>query len=104
MTQYATDLSESERHRVLASGRRRTVLNIIVGQTGPLELEDLATEVARAEFDGQPSTEATVGRVLASLHHRHLPILDEFGVVDYDSECKQVAVVATAPRRLVGHP
>ena len=104
MSQYATDLSESERHRVLASGRRRTVLNIIVGQAGPLELAALATEVARVEFDGQTPTEATVDRVRISLHHRHFPLLDEFGVVDYDSEYRQVVVDSTAPKRLVGRP
>lgn len=77
-------LTESERHSLLAAERRRLVLDVLEQGSTPVELQELAVEVAAREAaSGQPDAE-TVERVSVSLHHVHLPKLAEHGVVDYD--------------------
>ena len=75
----------------LASQRRRTVLAVLADSDGPMSREDLATAVRRkAEADSQRTSVEPGGNgstnVLASLHHVHLPNLDETGLVTYDAE------------------
>lgn len=85
----AIDLSESERHRVLASDRRRTVLAVLGERRAPSDLRRLAEAVARREADDS-TTPGDAERVAISLHHRHLPLLDDLGVVAYDPDARRV--------------
>lgn len=74
----------------LASSRRRTVLAVLEDREEPIEREDLAAAVDRREADADsPSTD--VDSLLASLHHAHLPQLDEAGLVTYDADGGTVA-------------
>lgn len=86
----AANLTESERHSLLSSKRRRVVLNILEEETTHVELADLAAEVATREdgLDGEDSE--TVKRVEIMLHHNHLPKMDELGVLTYESNSDQI--------------
>jgi len=88
------NLPTSDRHRLLAKRRRRVALEVLADRTAPVDLDSLATAVAAREGDG--TDEATVKRVGICLHHNHLPMLAEFGVIDYDPAS---ARVESCPRR-----
>jgi len=82
----ATDLDDSDVHRLLADRQRRTVVTVLRDSTAVTRSE-LATAVAdRERGDGDATTE----RVETRLHHVHLPVLDEAGVVNYDPEAELV--------------
>lgn len=97
------DLTEADRCRLLSSARRRTALDVLVGRTAPVDLDDLAREIATRERDGDVTSgkgdvgergngvdARTVERVAVSLHHVHLPKMADLGVVDYDSAANRV--------------
>lgn len=86
------ELSESDRHRLLASERRRVVLDVLANRSPPVDLEDLAGAVAAREADeGRDGSDA--GRVAIMLHHRHLPILTEIGVLEYEPSSRRIETV-----------
>lgn len=78
------NLTESERHRLLADERRRLALDVLAERATPVELADLADEIAAREDGLDAVDEETLGRVRVSLHHNHLPMMDDLGVADYD--------------------
>ena len=82
----------------LADGRRRIVLSAISAADGAVDREALARSVAAREH-GVSEVEVPprdARDVLVSLHHVHLPKLDEAGLVEYDRETETVAYA--------GHP
>ncbi|WP_277541137.1 DUF7344 domain-containing protein [Haloarcula laminariae] len=84
------EVSLTERLELLASKRRRTVLELLAASgTAVHSLESLATAVTQAEqgadADAQPAR-----RVRLCLHHVHLPKLDAAGLVAYDPGCHVV--------------
>lgn len=84
------DLSTSEQHRLLAAEQRRLVLEILEDESLPFGLKGLATEVAAREAENDTANEETVRRVLISLHHTHLPALDDAGILTYDPESHRI--------------
>lgn len=84
------DLTESDRHRLLAAERRRQALDILVGQTPSVDLADLAAAVATRDPDIDAADGQAVTRVAASLHHFHLPMMADYGVIDYDPMVNRV--------------
>lgn len=87
-------LTESERHRLLASERRRATLDALDDLPTPVALEDLADVVAGRECDADAPRTETVERVAISLHHTHLPKLADLGVLAYDPDAKRVSSLA----------
>lgn len=83
-----THLPESERHRVLASERRRLILDVLAERSTPVDLADLAAAVATRESDGE--TDGDVDRVALTLHHVHLPKMAAHGVVGYDPDAGRI--------------
>lgn len=79
------DLTVDERHDLLSSGRRRRALDALAGRSTVVELATLAADVA-ARATATEADEAAVDSVALTLHHSHLPRLDDAGVVDYDPE------------------
>ncbi|WP_262177594.1 DUF7344 domain-containing protein [Haloarcula laminariae] len=82
------EVSLTERLELLASKRRRTVLELLAASgTAVHSLESLATAVTQAEqgADAQPARS-----VRLCLHHVHLPKLDAAGLVAYDPGCHVV--------------
>lgn len=62
---------------VLGNRHRRRVLSALVGCNGPVALTDLAAEAG----DGAAAPQ----HVRTTLHHVHLPKLDDIGLVEYDA-------------------
>ncbi|MFC7070797.1 DUF7344 domain-containing protein [Halobaculum lipolyticum] len=83
-------LSRDDHHRVLASDRRRHVLQIVAARPSPVALEALAAAVVAREGD-DPADETAREHAAISLHHVHLPLLDEHGVVEYDTDERRIA-------------
>lgn len=98
----ATDIDESTRYRLLADAQRRFVIESLETGTTRVQtsLDELATHLERAAersdvVDGWPT-------LRCRLHHVHLPMLAEAGLLDYDPATKEIqlggpwAVTATA--------
>jgi hypothetical protein len=77
------ELPLSERYRLLTSEYRRLTISILAETASPIELEDLAAEIATREVE-VPSDDGAVERVAISLHHTDLPKLAQAGILDYD--------------------
>jgi len=78
-------LTQSTRHRLLKSKRRRLVVDALGGRTETMFLETLAETVAARERDDTPD-ETEIQHVAVSLHHTHLPMMDDAEVLTYDPE------------------
>ncbi|NHN47398.1 hypothetical protein G9464_07290 [Halostella sp. JP-L12] len=80
-------LSKTEIFDVLRNQRRRFVLQYLKRNETPVELGDLATQVAAWEYDASVDdvTSAQRKRVYTTLQQTHLPKMDEAGIVEYDS-------------------
>lgn len=79
------ELSESGRHDLLSSERRRTLLDVLESGSTPVELAALAASVHARERGTPTGGPGAREAVAIALHHVHLPKLDEAGVVDYDA-------------------
>lgn len=83
-------LTENERHRLLTAERRRLALKVLEGQTTPIHLADLASEIAEQETGLDAEDREAVKRVKITLRHTHLPMMDELGVLEYDIDSNQI--------------
>jgi len=75
------DIDEDERHRLLADEERRAVIDVLDDRTGAVSMSDLADDVAR-ESDGDSDRR----NVEIQLHHTHLPMFEDAGLVAYDRD------------------
>lgn len=75
----------------LAAQRRRAVLTVLGGRSDPMDETELARWVLARERQAGLSESRSVDDVLATLHHNHLPQLDDAGLVDHDQEDGAVA-------------
>lgn len=82
---------------VLTKARRRTVLTILADRQSSMGIKELATAVAAREKETAPATlsESTVHEVHVTLHHVHLPKLDDVALVDYDRDERTVETTDT---------
>lgn len=71
--------------RSLADERRREILALLGAEPGPLSRAQLARAIATD--DGRHS----VTDLSIALHHKHLPKLEDSGLVEYDPEAETVA-------------
>lgn len=79
-------LTESDRFRLLSAKRRRLILELLSESTAPVVLEELAAAVrTREDEPGERD-----GDVAVALHHVHLPMLADLGVIDYDPSSKRI--------------
>lgn len=83
-------LPETDRRRLLAAERRRLALAVLAEQTTPVELAELAPEIAAREAGVDAIEEEAVEQVAITLHHTHLPTLAEVGVVEYDLRSQRI--------------
>lgn len=80
------DLAASDEHRLLADEQRRLALALLSQRQRVVDVAELAAEIAHREADDESVGEEAVDRAIISLHHRHLPLMDDLGVVDYDAD------------------
>lgn len=86
------ELTETEYHQLLSNERRRVAFEILETRKTPVELMELATAVGTREVEaGVPDTEY-VERVAITLHHNHLPSMDQLGFIDYDPATKRITI------------
>ncbi|WIV66343.1 DUF7344 domain-containing protein [Natrialbaceae archaeon AArc-T1-2] len=81
-------LSKGEIFEVLRNQRRRYVLHYLKRDEGPVEIGDLAQQVAAWEYETtlEAVTPAQRKRVYTTLQQTHLPKMDEAGILAFDSD------------------
>lgn len=79
-------VNEDEYHRILASERRRTLLAVLAEESKTVNLETVAAAVAEREAASTEVSADTVKGVTVTLHHHHLPMLADAGVIEYDPD------------------
>jgi hypothetical protein len=94
MSTYDTTLSQDDIYDILSSARRRYILLQLKQRQGPIELTELAEELAAWENDAPVADlpQEDRKRVYVSLYQTHIPKLDDAGLVEYDSDSGLVAI------------
>ncbi|WP_276272158.1 DUF7344 domain-containing protein [Haloarcula litorea] len=87
-------LPATERHELLSSARRRVAVRVLTARDGSITLESLARSITAHEETN--ADDESVRAVSISLHHCHLPKLDEAAVVDYDADANDVRLTDEA--------
>ena len=87
---------------VLAHERRRHVLDCLAGRDALMTVRDLAEAVAGRERDTTRDDVSPdeLKRVYVTLHHAHIPIMADAGVVEYDRARQTVQLAPGADRLL----
>ncbi|WP_396613808.1 hypothetical protein ACH9L7_18200 (plasmid) [Haloferax sp. S1W] len=80
------ELGKDEIYHLLQNERRRNVLKYLRDRDGPVQMRDIAEQVAAWEHD--TTVQALMSdqrqRVYIALYQAHLPKLDEEGIIDYN--------------------
>ncbi|MDQ2049851.1 hypothetical protein RBH26_05080 [Natronolimnohabitans sp. A-GB9] len=81
-------LPKGEIFEVLRNQRRRYVLQYLKQDGRPVELGDLAQQIAAWEYDTTPAevTSAQRKRVYTTLQQTHLPKMDSAGILEFDAD------------------
>lgn len=90
--QIATELDETTQHRLLADEQRRFVIESLQTASGGVDttLDELTAHLVRAaERSGNEHVDARRD-LRCRLHHVHLPMLADLGLLEYDPETKRV--------------
>ena len=95
-----SNLSQDVVFDILSSPRRRYVLYYLRTKDEPVQLTDLAEEVAAWENDTEPAeiTEQERKRVYVSLYQTHIPRLADVELIEYDKQSGQIALAEEAKR------
>lgn len=89
-TAGGNELADTEIHHILSNERRRFVLDYLREDDEDFTLRELSERIAEEETGQSPAPRNIRQSVYVSLHQTHLPKLDNFGIVDYDSDSKEV--------------
>ncbi|MFC7139041.1 hypothetical protein ACFQMA_04210 [Halosimplex aquaticum] len=83
---------------ILSSARRRYVLYLLRTEDAPVELTELAEDVAAWENDTTVDelTKQQRKRVYVSLYQTHVPKLEDAGLVNYDQDTGEVELTQAA--------
>jgi hypothetical protein len=94
MDSTETKLSQDVVFDILSSPRRRYVLYYLRTTDEPVQLTDLAEQVAAWEHDTVPEeiTEQERKRVYVSLYQTHVPRLAEVGIIEYDKDSGYISL------------
>lgn len=88
---FATGRTDEVVGTLLADSVRELIVSLLRERGGSLTIDDLARALAAVErTDGCPPSEGAVASAVASLHHVHLPKLDDVGIVEYDADGRVV--------------
>lgn len=92
------DLPTDTAFDVLAHHRRRYALQYLRSYGSRMSLADLADEIAVREHEVpiKDIPAETVKRIYLSLYHRHIPKLEDAGVVTYSQQRDAVALTEQA--------
>lgn len=64
--------------------QRRIILAVFAQEQRPLTSRDLAQAVLTHHSQGEEEADEVFRRLLVSLHHIHLPKLEDAGIIEYD--------------------
>lgn len=71
----------------LTKPQRRRVLHRVADEPGATSVDQLAAQLRQNEADSEEGDgDGNDGQRRVELHHRHLPMLGDAGVVSYDAE------------------
>lgn len=82
------ELTARERQKLLRSDRRQLALDVLSERTPPVELREVATEVAARE-EGNPD-EDTIERVAVTLRYDHLPSMADLDILEFEPEANLI--------------
>jgi DNA-binding transcriptional ArsR family regulator len=77
------NVCSAETIRALSSARRRLIVRTLMGRSGPLSVDDLASALVRGNEPESPPTEHDA---IVALHHVDLPVLRAARLVTVDEE------------------
>lgn len=99
MVEEEPELSRDQMFDILSSSRRRYTLYYLRQQTEPVQLTDLAEELAAWENDTTVEALSSQARkrVYVSLYQTHAPKLQEAGLITYDADTGEIALRKDAP-------
>ncbi|WP_436344233.1 DUF7344 domain-containing protein [Natronorubrum sp. FCH18a] len=82
---------------LLSDQRRRYVVDALSEEEPPIALYDLVTPVVSLERGADPDdiSADTIDEIATTLHHVHLPKLDDADVIDYATETNTVTSAQT---------
>lgn len=88
MTTSDTQLDQNVVFDILSSARRRYAISILNQRAQPMQLTELAEEIAALEMDCSVDdlTKQQRKRVYVSLYQTHVPKMEEVGIVSYDAD------------------
>lgn len=99
-----TDLDADGVYHLLQNERRRNVLEYLRGREGPVQMRDIAEQVAAWEHD--TTVQALMSdqrqRVYIALYQAHLPKLDKEGIIDYN-QSRGIVEKNPAAQELIAH-
>lgn len=85
MVQIREDiLPEYEIYEILANRRRREAIRHIGSVPGRISVRELTEVIAQEEAGADPAPRNVRESVYSSLHQRHLPKLEDLGMINYD--------------------
>lgn len=85
-----SELTEDQLRKLLLVEERRLVLRILAGQLIVFKLNELAVEVAAQKGENDIVDNETVEQMAILLHHIHLPMMADKGVLGYDPETRLI--------------
>jgi hypothetical protein len=89
-TEETPNLDASTKHNVLKDARRRHVLDALEDLSSPMSLDELAETTAAREHEVTADDATDQRRVAIALHHAHLPVLADAGLIDYVAETNTI--------------
>lgn len=87
---HVPNASEDQRHQLLANHRRELAVTLLADRTRLMSLAELAAAVGHHDPCVDGSNQAALDRVALDLHHVHLPLMDDLGVLDYDADARTI--------------
>lgn len=98
MAQDQTQITQDTIFDILSSARRRYVLYYLRQADDPVDINELARQVAAWENDVPVDelTDQQRKRVYISLYQSHIPKLDSLGIVDHDKDTGEVTLTQNA--------
>lgn len=98
MAEKTSELSRDRIFDILSSPRRRYVLHYLRTEQSPIQMTDLAEEVAAWENETtiEELSSQDRKRVYVSLYQTHVPKLAEAGLVNYDRDSGEVSMATNS--------
>lgn len=85
-----SELTENERHRLLAAERRRILLTILSTSSPPMALQTLARKLAERDTTVSDVNDNIVDQMETILNRTHIPMMADMGIVESKPETNEL--------------